>query len=76
MMGGVPPETCRALCKHKIINFDTPLHLVGCFCMKVYTGAEVLLHSFLTLALDVVRCQPHGLAALPLEIEPPIPTEG
>jgi hypothetical protein len=43
--------------------------------MKIYGGAEVLLHSFLTLALDGLRGQPHALAALPLEKEPPIPTE-
>lgn len=41
--------------------------------MKVYGGAEVLLHSFLALALDGVRGQPHALAALPLEKSP---TEG
>ena len=44
--------------------------------MKVYGGAEVLLHSFLTLALDGVRGQPHALAALPLGKEPSVPTEG
>jgi hypothetical protein len=34
MMGGVSPETCWALYKHGIINFDTLLHLVGYFCMN------------------------------------------
>ena len=35
MMGGVSPETCRALCKQGIIkSFDTLLHLVGCFYMN------------------------------------------
>ena len=37
MMGGVSPETCWASCKHGIINFDTPLHLVGYFCMNYNT---------------------------------------
>jgi hypothetical protein len=44
--------------------------------MKVYGGAEVLLNSFLTLALDGVSGQPHALAALLLEKDPPVPTEG
>ena len=43
--------------------------------MKVYGGAEILLHSFLTLALDGVSGQPHAQAALPVEKEPPRPTE-
>jgi hypothetical protein len=34
MMGGVSPETCRALYKYGIINFDKLLHLVGFFCTK------------------------------------------
>jgi len=34
MMGGVSPETCRALYKHETINFDTLLHLVGYFVMN------------------------------------------
>ena len=35
MMGGVSPETCRALCKQGIIKtFDTLLHLVGYFYMN------------------------------------------
>jgi hypothetical protein len=29
MMGGVLPETCGALYKYEIKNFDTLLHLVG-----------------------------------------------
>ena len=35
MMGGVSPETCWASRKYGIINFDTPMHLVGFFCMNI-----------------------------------------
>jgi len=41
--------------------------------MKVYGRAEVVHHSFLTLALDGVRGQPHAPAALPLDKEPQYP---
>jgi hypothetical protein len=36
-MGGVSPETCWALYKYGIINFDTLLHLVGFFCLNCIT---------------------------------------
>jgi len=35
VMGGLSPETCWALYKYGIINFDTLLHLVGYFCMNL-----------------------------------------
>ena len=34
MMGSMSPETCWALHKYGITNFDTLLHLVGFFCMN------------------------------------------
>jgi len=34
MMGGASPETCWALYKYGIINFDTLLYLVGFLCMN------------------------------------------
>jgi hypothetical protein len=36
MMGGVSPKTCWASCKYGIRNFDTLLHLVGFFCIKIH----------------------------------------
>jgi hypothetical protein len=35
MMGSVSLETCRASYKHRIINADTLLHLVGYFCVNL-----------------------------------------
>ena len=34
MMSSMSLETCRASYKHRIINSDTLLHLVGYFCMN------------------------------------------
>jgi len=38
MMGRVSPETCWALYKYGIINFDILLHLIGFFCMNCIEG--------------------------------------
>jgi hypothetical protein len=49
MMGGVSPETCWALYKYGIINFDTLLHLVGFFCMN-YT----MMHGSTNITFQIV----------------------
>jgi len=57
IMGGVSPETCWALYKYGIINFDTLSHPVGFFCMKSWRMSSALLHHFITSlgTMTVVR---------------------
>jgi len=45
MTGGVSPETCWALYKYGIINFDILLHLVGFFLYELYYDARFHEHQ-------------------------------
>jgi hypothetical protein len=45
------------MCSYVLNNFDCKIKLIVLCAMKLYGGAEVLPHGFLTSAFDVVCCQ-------------------